>query len=133
MRLPRFRFRLWWLMVLVAVVGLVLGVGVTIQKRQQRFAVLGTYHFEGYYRYLRSSSNVMHDDATCAEFWEKEYPPSEGGQHLHPIGGMMSKRDYLWMVYHSKMGDKYSAAWNRPWLPVSPDPLPPPGRDVSDD
>lgn len=133
MRLPRLRMQLRWLMFLVAVAGLILGTGVALRRRQQLFEQLARDHSIGWSHYARSGSAYLHDDASCAEFREKEYPPSEGGQHLHPLGGLPSKHDRQWMRYHGEMTEKYGFAARWPGLPVGADPPAPSGPDRPDD
>ena len=131
-RLPRLRLRLRGLMIAVAIIGLLLGGSVALQRRSLRFKQLARYHAQGALLYARHGSGMFHDDTTCAEFREQEYSPSPNGQHYHPIGGFLTKRDGLWLRYHEQMAGKYVSAAESPWLPIAPDPPPPPGPDRPD-
>ena len=130
MRLPRLRFRLRGLMVLVAVVGLGLGATLTTQRRQERFLRLADSHFQrsSRYHHARIGSAIIHDDASCPEFRQKGHLPSEGGWHHHPLSGLSSKHDEDWSIHHDTLYLKYMKANQSPRRPVEADPPLPPGQ-----
>ena len=132
MRLPRLRFRLRWLLVLVAVAGVMFGVGAALRRRQRQFEQLTKEHAQGSLKYARAGSAYWHEDASCVEFQENQSLPSPGGYHMHPLAGLSTKHDNQWQSYHSAMARRYQRARQRPWLPVGADPAPPLGEDQPD-
>src|SRR5262245_18165273 len=100
MRLPRLTTR--WLMVLVAVAGLVLG----LAARRERLLRLATYHAVQANRTM----SVMAD-----------------GKRVGPEDDLTRARSVSWRStprsqWHTRRSDEYRQAASRPWLPVPPVP-----------
>ncbi len=130
MRLPRrVQFKLRWLMASVAIVGLILGGGISLWQRRVAFFTMSQKHEWAALIHRKHGSVARHEDRSCREFQEKEYPPSEGGIHDHPMGGLTSKRTRRYLEYQYGLAEKYWYATDHPWLPVAPDLPPPPLPD----
>jgi hypothetical protein len=101
MTLPR--FRLWMLMVAVAVVAMALGGPVVLMRRRADFLRLADHH-----RVRVQWRGV--NGGTGATPWTDSR------------GQPVTERRSAW---HHAMSLKYEHAAERPWLPVPPDPPPP--------
>lgn len=93
------RFRLRTLMIVVAVVGLLLGGGLTLRRRSAQFRVLAQHHHA-----LAGFATMTYADGSSTEF------------RLTPEG-YQAKQDW-----HLVLRDKYKCAARYPWLPVPADP-----------
>src|SRR5262245_7278887 len=102
MRLPRLTTRR--LMVLVATVGIVLG----LETRRVQFLDLASYHSEQAMQTMRFR---------CHGVWitRDVFPDLPSGTEAYPT----TQSDW-----HAGLADKYARAARRPWLPVAPDPPP---------
>jgi hypothetical protein len=96
MKLPRFTVR--WLMVAVAIVGIVLGPLVYLGRRSSRFRQISWVH-----------ERAMTDGAIEAA-------------RLKRRGDPRSKLAYARADYHQALWLKYFRAARHPWLPIEPDP-----------
>lgn len=128
MRLPRVRFRLWWLMILVAVVALILGCRRTLARRRSAFGDRAWAHQSSARRWLGAwdGSGTVCDNEACEEYRREGYPPTADGKHLHPVGGLPKRIVREWVGYHAAMAEKYHQAAQSPWKPVADDPPEPP-------
>lgn len=102
--LPRLRFRLTvrGLMIVVAVVGLVIGLGVEGERRRERYLSLARQHAiirEDLHKFL-----VIVSPTDSVQFF----------------GDRRAIADRV--GYHGRLKAKYEAAARFPWLPVEPDP-----------
>ena len=93
MQLPRVRYTVRQMMVVVLIVAIMLAIHVTLQRRRGRFERLSHYHIQS----IRIESICF-----CA-----------------PYESDVLSDKALW---HLKLSRKYGEAARRPWLPVSPDP-----------
>lgn len=126
MRLLARRWRLRTLMVAVAVVAAALGAWLQGERRRSEYQRRAVAHQKEWFAYAQSGSGTFHPNATCREFREEGYPPTEDGSHWHSIGGLPKRAVREWTAYHSAMEGKYWAAARFPWLPAPADPPAPP-------
>ncbi len=105
MRLPRMTTRRW--MVVVAVVGILSGISVTIMRLND----LKTEYLRKARRY--KLANLAFDDV-----YEPGLPLSPEQVRRIEYGEAMTH-------YNGELSRKYERAASRPWVPVEPDPLPP--------
>jgi hypothetical protein len=107
MRLPRFRLRT--MMILVAVVGVIAGIGIVGERRRARFSELADQH-------RLQVVNVLEGPTD----YDGEFrgDPDVLNLEMRPVTGVVRLRD-LW---HMAMARKYRRATRYPWLPVEPDP-----------
>ena len=107
MQLPRMTTRRW--MIAVAVMGIILGVSVELQRRHARFLDLATHH--------EASSQIR-----------RRLQGRVGGPYislrLNGLGEDVSDWSGARVEWHRRVGEKYSRAAHYPWLPVEPDPSP---------
>lgn len=112
MKLPRVRFTIRWLMIAVAIAGLVLG-GVIIQRRQGSYLASAAYHANEERRMLLllSGGFVHETDET-------------GKRQRMQIGRNLDRERVRerWL-YHSVMKDRYQRVARFPWLSIRSDPL----------
>jgi hypothetical protein len=109
MRLPRMRFTLRRMMVVVAILAMAFAIPDAIERRRSHFRDLASIHTakaESYGRQSGPSSVIIYRSAK---------PPG-------PAEEARSRRKYAMIFYHSGLESKYRAAATRPWLPVFPDP-----------
>ena len=107
MRLPQIRFTIRHLMVLVALVGLAVGMIVEGEKRRTRFRNLAAEHLERGMRYfILFGGGDSEYQRKSMRLWEERYGPI--------------------VAYHGKLREKYEWAGRFPWLPVASDPPEPP-------
>ena len=100
MRLPRVRYTVRRMMVVVLIVAIMLAIHVTLQRRRVRFEQLSRYHIQS-----------IRIESSCS--WAP-YEPEESD--------VLSDKALWQAIWHAKLSRKYSEAARRPWLPVSPDP-----------
>jgi hypothetical protein len=89
-------------MVLVAVVGLVIGLGVEGERRRERYAGLARQHA------------MIRDDL---HRFLVLVPPTDKVQFFGDRRAISEK-----VGYHGKLKAKYEEAARCPWLPIEPDP-----------
>ena len=101
MPFPRPRLTVRCLMIVVAVVAVIMGAGVGLKRRRDRFLALANEHWN------RSFFGV-----SCVA------DTAEGRELMRQIFDQKTPS----MRFHSEMMEKYRGAAKRPWLPVLPDP-----------
>jgi hypothetical protein len=101
MRLPRVRFTVRRMMVAVAVVGLLAGLGVEGERRRERFREEAIHHFV-----------IRSDGERARRLWAQL--PTVFHERVAAIDA--------WLSYHERMEEKYDRAASFPWLPVAADP-----------
>jgi hypothetical protein len=102
MRLPRVRFTIRWMMLVVAGAGTIFGVSVESQRRRDRFLRLAEHH--------EASSRIT---------WACGIRSFSATNDLcEDVRGWSSAR----IGWHSRLGEKYRRAASSPWMPVEPDP-----------
>jgi hypothetical protein len=101
-------------MIAVAVVALLIGAGIQIDRRSKRFAGLAASHANAAMKYFSTLMIFGGDPPPLQEI--EQYPPAAQGpvRHLY--------RAKTLMVYHRALKAKYDRAAGYPWLPVEPDP-----------
>src|SRR4051812_5953995 len=120
MRLPRVRFTIRWLMIAVAIVGLVLG-GEIIRRRQWAYRTSVAYHAseEGRMLLLLGGGFTHGTDET-------------GKRQRMQIGRNLDREQVRqrWL-HHSVMKDRYQRVARFPWLSIRSDPpmIDPLGRE----
>ncbi len=107
MKLPRVRFTVRRLMVLVAIVGIFVGLGVEGAKRRARFRELAAKHQEKGMQWFA-------------------FFPGGKSQHQDEMMRLYEERVGPTIEYYCGLRDKYERASLYPWLPVGSDPPPPP-------
>jgi hypothetical protein len=107
MRVPRFSVRM--LMVATAIVGLIIGSAVKLQRRSARFSDLSDYH-RSQIHYVFSGPFDRDGE------WIEE--PSVFDQDMNPVTGTR-RRKALWRL---ALVRKYELAARSPWFHVAPDP-----------
>jgi hypothetical protein len=112
MRLPRMTTRRW--MIAVAVVALLIGAAVAIDRRSKRFARLAASHADVAMEHFSTVMAFGGDPPPLQEI--EKYPPAAQGpvRYLH--------RAKTLMLYHRALKEKYDRAARYPWLSVEPDP-----------
>jgi hypothetical protein len=103
MQLPRLRFRIRWMMTVVALVAVLMG-GFRLWRLRESYRQQAAWH-----RRLEVSSGRIARYAGAMSRIGIEPPGA---------GAALSKR----AEYRAKMRQKYEQAAARPWLPVEPDP-----------
>ena len=128
MRFLAWRWRVRTMMVAVGMVALVLGGWLTIERRRAAFEERGWRHSTETQKWMGcwDGSATMCGNLACEEYQAEGYPPTPSGWHPHPVGGLPKRIVWEWMDYHTNMGEKYTNAADRPWLPVAADPPEPP-------
>jgi hypothetical protein len=124
MRLPRVRFTVRRLMIAVAVVAILCGVGLQIRQTIRFSRLAARYADDGLFwrrqernhralgEKMRTASVDPEQGSGAAEFWRPYIEfQAERAEKIKVLA------DYLAM-----MKVKYQAAARRPWLPVEPDP-----------
>jgi hypothetical protein len=101
--LPRIRFTVRRLMVLVAILGLVVGVIVLSERRRVWFRGLANEHLEKGLRYfVVLGGGDSEYQRKSLRLWEERYG--------------------AFVAHHGRLHDKYEWAARYPWLPVAADP-----------
>ena len=107
MRLLPIRFTIRHVMVLVALVGLVLGMIVEGERRRTRFRIIAAEHLEQSMRYfVLFGGGDSEYQRRSMQLWDDMYSPI--------------------VAYHVNLHEKYEWAARFPWLPVASDPPKPP-------
>ena len=109
MRLRPVRFRLWWMVVAVAVAALILW-GETMRRRRVTYEYRASIHAT-YGRQFR-------------EAFEKQSLNVFAFQH-GPVFAATPTLRLKWAEYHENLSRKYERAARHPWETVPPDPTPP--------
>jgi hypothetical protein len=146
MRLPRLRLRLWWLMAVIATIGLLLGACIEI-PRLRRLMSIYRGRAESHARLEHQALYHLNDESECLAFWSAL--ATEREKQAQTLGAAkpdaieswaelacQAREQALWhakLVSSSKQAAEYHARmrqkWNRlsayPWLSVEPDPPPP--------
>jgi hypothetical protein len=115
MRLPRPRLTIRLMMVVVAVAALALAVEATRRRMVDLSRAYMRRAMEHQLKADVASANVLE-----SEFWSKEGRPPDPKYAEWIIG---YRRQF---EFHHAMTRKYERATTRPWLPIAPDPAPPP-------
>lgn len=111
--LPRFRFRLWWLMVAVAATGVVAG-GLVMWSRSRQFRAQGESH---------AASRSLYDVALLRGTFVPAGPGRPARYRIKPDGpDLTGDQARAWADYHKEQEEKYGRAARFPWLQVEPDP-----------
>jgi hypothetical protein len=112
------RFRLPTLMILVAIVAMVLG-------RSVHFSNLARHH-------ARERTRLISGDLDLYLVMA----PDPRGFPMHPDSGRPIAKVVVpiraFIAYHLELEKKYDSASRHPWLPVAPDPSPPPTPSKAD-
>jgi hypothetical protein len=126
MRLPRVRFIILWIILVVLGAGTILGVSVEWQRRRDRFLrresapeLEGELGVEWRRRRDRFLGLAEHHEASIRI--TKECGPrylSATNDLGEDVRGWSSAR----IKWHRRLGEKYRLAASRPWMPVEPDP-----------
>ena len=98
MRLPRVRFTVRRIMVLVSIVALIAGAAVEVERRRARFRGM------------------------AASYLPEPNPRPSGRSGPIEEGEIIRKQQACRYLYNKSMHNKYEFAGRHPWLPVSPDP-----------
>jgi hypothetical protein len=101
MKLPRVRFTVRRLMVAVAAVGLIVGLGVEGERRRERFRQEAIRHYV-----------IRSDGESARRVWAQL--PTVFPERVAAIKA--------WLSYHDRMARKYERAARFPWRPVAADP-----------
>jgi hypothetical protein len=115
MRLPRPGFTVRWLMVAVAIAGVLLGI--------ERFRRLSN-EYES-----RAHWHAYHEASNCEEYSSCLYSTNDSNcwidlsiEELKARDGVLFKPPDRLAIYHHRMQHKWRRAARYPWLPVEPDP-----------
>jgi hypothetical protein len=131
MRLPRVRFTVRRMMIAVAVIAILCGVGLQIRRAIRLSRLSAEYaqqaakyaEFESTWRQserhhrereqeLRKLVDDPRQGVDGPEFWRRQAKiEADQAEKLKPL-----------VEFHATMKAKYQAAARRPWLPVDPDP-----------
>jgi hypothetical protein len=121
LRLPRVRFTLSRMMIAVAIVAMVLGLAVTVQRRRERFERLAAYHSDQCAAWsdeaLKGVTCLMGFPATGTDREEVERFTNAFGTEA----GLAKKR----ALEHKHLYEAYLRAARRPWFGLvlrSPEP-----------
>ena len=114
MRLPRPRFTLRGLMLVVAILAMLLGVWLWGERRRARFSALAWWHDRQVVCVF-----VGHPGSDGESVWEATSIPQKLGDP------QVSPRQQRISTWHHQIARKYYRAARNPWLPVEPDPAPP--------
>lgn len=147
MQLPRVRLRLWWLMAVVAVIGLLLGAWIEVPRLRE---LSWTYRRRSeYYADLeRQALSEVKQQRECFAYWsalaterEKKGEPLDSPSHpgrepdavesraeqiarTKGQAAWHAKEAATWerkATDYARIGRKYQRLANYPWLPVEPD------------
>jgi hypothetical protein len=130
MRLPRVRFTVRRMMIAVAVVAVLIGVGLHVE-RAIRFSRLSTNYVEFAAMYAEYESILRKRERNHRELAERERESADKFQRSSSVElwRRLAQEDTdradkfkSLAEYHSRMKAKYQAAARRPWLDVEPDP-----------
>lgn len=119
MNLPRVRFSVRWMMAAVAVVATLLGIAVVVRDRAASFRHLAAYHDQAAVYLIMEHAEGPIECATGLSERDVEA--------IYVRRGPMACRAYLAARYHEALAEKYRWASRNAYLPVRPDPPPPPG------
>jgi hypothetical protein len=112
MRRPRLRFRLRRMMAGVAILAVFFGVVVALRRKSEVFRRDSQVH-------ARKAQTYADVGWGLQRFKEGDARVDEANQRL-------ASRYWHLHTYHRQLKGKYERAAARPWLPVVPDPPPPP-------
>jgi hypothetical protein len=115
MRLPRPRLTIRLMMVVVAVAALALAV----EAARRRLADLSSAYMGRAREYQYKAWNASWNAIVCEAALNEGRPPD-------PKYAEWSIRYRRLMEFHRAMQRKYERSAIRPWLPIAPDPAPPP-------
>lgn len=116
MSLPRPRFTVRRLMVVVAIVAMILGVWLWAERRRARFSALESWHDR---QVLWDVCIIAGHPGPDGEYvWEAEPRP----RPLKPGTPRASPHQLRISTWHYRLASKYRRAARYPWLPVEPDP-----------
>jgi hypothetical protein len=101
MKLPSPRFTVRRLMIAVAVVGLLAGIGKNLSRRSMRFKEIAQGHRDETHVFRCGMVNIDELDSRVREAFRQED---------------------IRVDFHARMAEKYERAARYPWLPVEPDP-----------
>jgi hypothetical protein len=110
MRLPRMRFTVRRMMIVVVGVGLLTGVGRAMGQRSARFRMLSEKHWAEHW-----------DGAIVFRSGDVEGTGPDSGEQ-NPAIVEIRRRVAAQQVFHRRMAEKYERAARYPWLGVEPDP-----------
>jgi hypothetical protein len=124
MRLPRLRFTVRRLMLVVALAGLAMGVGIWSYKMRQLsggYARAAKFHRAWLDRYREREAVILQAIGRLETVAARRsvVPPSHD-RHREDAADYARKADY-----REALALKYERAARYPWLPVEPDPPPP--------
>ena len=109
MKVPRVRFTIWRLMILIVAVALPLGIWVQVVYRRDQFRDLADWH-----RGQIKGQMIGRGPPYFISLWPCEFD----GTTLRDLTDGERRRD----EYHFELYAKYLDASKRPWLAVQPDP-----------
>jgi hypothetical protein len=123
--MPRVRFTIRGMMVLVAITAFLLG-GDVIRRRRDQYQRLAQAHATS----ARSANLVRKVSGLTASRFE-EAAQKASGRSSYDLGDQAIRARSMagyWSrmeIYHQQLRRKYDEAVSRPWRPVSADPPPP--------
>jgi hypothetical protein len=131
MRLPRMRFTVRRMMIVVAFVGVLLAAGLEarwLHRKYREYVTRASIDSYGERLYREWAAWDIKREADLRSKVEKYW---QGGLddwalHMADYHGQKAAKFTLWADYHARMKAKYEAAARRPWLDVEPDPPEPP-------
>lgn len=127
MRLPRAQFTMRRMMIAVAVLAIILGIGVILRRRHEYRTVARIHRSLG----LKAAASQRvaswkadrHDEMAKTSRSRQDYDDLRAS-------AMKSRSIANWLAlmerYHFELGRKYEEAVSRPWRLAPPDPIPPP-------
>jgi hypothetical protein len=148
MQRPRVRLRLWWLMAVIAAVGLLLGAWIEVPRLRE---LSRTYRgrAEHYAELERRALWELEQQRKCLDYWsalatERERKGAALDSPIHPDGqpdAVESWAERVWRTreqaawharevaswerkatHYAQVRRKWVGSANYPWLPVEPDP-----------
>lgn len=139
----RLRVTIRVLMLAVASAGLLMAAGVGLWRRHERLALLTKQHEQSAagFREKATEWNVVLDLSLLGSQIDEGVAPPEPpvappgmAEPVDPEQGWSGRAQGFDRLarYHANLGRKYRRAAARPWLPVEPDPQPPPEPAVPD-
>jgi hypothetical protein len=146
MRLPRLRLRLWWLMAVIAAIGLFLGACIEVPRLRKLIPIYRS-RAKSYGRLEQQALYRLNDESECRDFWsaladEREKkaealgtPKPDAVESWAELASQ-AREQAAWhaklvtslekeVAYQARMRQKWHRAAVYPWLSVEPDPLPP--------